>query len=232
MSIVSDSAASPDPLTRITYHAVVRYVQRVLETHVPNTGDALKDAGLHAQAVQLSIPVIRKLILTPEVHDAMQAGETEVVTGDFTARLGPENVVVTVVVTKHEDKLLPKVSYNAITRFVRLMLGVEVSETGIPPVDAVLHAQAAGMSMHDVRSLILTPQVRGAMSIGVPFAHTPFFTARFSNTGVLVTIAPPGNKPKRQRIKILTKREHKRNSHAHSRKRTKSQKHCQRKRSA
>jgi hypothetical protein len=226
MATIGNSLSAPDPLMRISYHAVMRFVQRVLDTRVPETGDALTDAGLHAQAVSLSIPVIRKLILTPEVHEAMDAGEAVAETGDFTARISPENVVVTVLASDQDDRFLQKVSFNAVTRFVRLMLGVEVTETGIPPVDAALHAQAAGMTMHDVRTLILTPQVRSAMSIGVPFANTPFFIARFSTTGVLVTILPPDSKPKRQRrTKILSRRECQRLKQAGHRKRTKSRKY-------
>lgn len=100
-------AASPE---RVSFHAVTRYVQRVLDVHV-TAPDSLTDdmswysetlARLHCKAAGLTIEQVRSLILTPMVSYACSRGLTVAYHDDFVAKVR-EGVVVTIVPRKKPE---------------------------------------------------------------------------------------------------------------------------------
>lgn len=92
---------------RVSYHAVCRYIQRVLDVHVvvPDTltpdlswyGETL--ATLHCKAAGLTVEQVRSLILTPMVAYACKHRLTVAYHDDFVAKVR-EGVVVTIVPRK------------------------------------------------------------------------------------------------------------------------------------
>lgn len=101
-----DTVISPSP-DRISYHAVMRYVQRVLDVHVaapdtltPNLSWYSETmARMHCKAAGLTVEQIRSLILTPMVSYACQRNLTVAYHEDFVAKVR-EGVVVTIVPRK------------------------------------------------------------------------------------------------------------------------------------
>lgn len=98
-----DTARSPSP-DRISYHAVMRYVQRVLNVHVvapdtltPNLSWYSETmAEMHCRAAGLTVAQIRSLILTPMVIFACKQGLTVAYHDEFVAKVR-DGVVVTIV---------------------------------------------------------------------------------------------------------------------------------------
>ena len=84
---------------RVTFHAVKRYVQRVLKIEIAETFiDASNEATAYAQAAGLTIEQVRALIWTSGVAFASRHGCTTVRTSDFIATLAPATgAVVTLV---------------------------------------------------------------------------------------------------------------------------------------
>jgi len=77
-------------LKRITYHAVTRYVQRIIGAP-PVAGpfaDAMEEAEAHCDAVGKSVEDVRRMILVPVVVAAIVAGAHTARTAAFTAILG------------------------------------------------------------------------------------------------------------------------------------------------
>lgn len=86
----------PVPLEAVSYHAVIRYVQRVCCIELPETGKNIVDAEAHARAAGMSIDIVRALILTPQVQSAIRLGLPAMRTKTFIARIGTEGVVTTI----------------------------------------------------------------------------------------------------------------------------------------
>ena len=92
---------------RVSFHAVTRYVQRVLDVHVAAPDTLTHDmswysetlARLHCKAAGLTVEQVRALILTPMVSYACRQRLTVAYHDDFVAKVR-EGVVVTVVPRK------------------------------------------------------------------------------------------------------------------------------------
>lgn len=84
---------------RVTFHAVKRYVQRVLKIEISEAFvDAANEAAAYAQAAGLTIEQVRAVIWTSGVAFASLHGCTTVRTADFVATLAPKTgAVVTLV---------------------------------------------------------------------------------------------------------------------------------------
>lgn len=83
---------------RVSYHAVTRYVQRILNITVAGTwtGEKAK-AAAHAKAAGMSIRAVRALIWTPGVEAAARLGFSSVSNGRFLASISqPDSVVATI----------------------------------------------------------------------------------------------------------------------------------------
>lgn len=98
-----DSSLQTSP-ERVSYHAVMRYVQRVLFVHVAAPDALTPDlswysetmAEMHCRAAGLTVEQIRAVILTPMVSYACQCNLTVAYHEDFVAKVR-EGVVVTIV---------------------------------------------------------------------------------------------------------------------------------------
>lgn len=89
----------------VSYHAVTRYVQRILGVVVTIAAEEWPadtrhrgryEAGRHAAAVGKKVDDIKRLILVPAVSLASTLGMTHVATKDFQAKLGKNGVVITI----------------------------------------------------------------------------------------------------------------------------------------
>jgi hypothetical protein len=69
-----------DDLSRVSFHAVTRYVQRISKVEIPIEGAVPPklEAHLHCRAIRRTIRSIRAEILTPGVAIAIRAGFPEV----------------------------------------------------------------------------------------------------------------------------------------------------------
>lgn len=93
-------------LARVTFHAVTRYVQRILDVELTiDPKDMPKNphkharfiAVRHAAAVGLTVDAIRELIMVPAVAAASLTGMSLVYAGKFKAMINPENgAIVTI----------------------------------------------------------------------------------------------------------------------------------------
>lgn len=85
--------------TCISYHAVTRYIQRVIGIDVDDTGpfsDERKRAVAHTIAAETSIDSVRRLIWSPGLAKAVELGFMRVTCNDLVFRiLQPERVVAT-----------------------------------------------------------------------------------------------------------------------------------------
>lgn len=100
--------AARDLTQFVSYHAVTRYVQRLLGVELPADEIAVIEraampsrrssavASAHCAAVGLTVEQVQALIMVPAVAVASASGITRVSTSEFVARLSPEGVVVTV----------------------------------------------------------------------------------------------------------------------------------------
>lgn len=102
-------------LERVTYHAVMRYVQRILGVVVPVPGemDVQAVASAHCHAAGTTIDDVRAAILEPGIIVAMQNGLSDVYGSDFRARLY-QGIIVTVL--EREGRLTPRRRLRVLTR--------------------------------------------------------------------------------------------------------------------
>lgn len=83
-------------MRRVTAHAVVRFVQRILEIRLPDPTAWMSPedmAAMYCAAAATTPDKIRRAILQPAVRLAMDAGMSRVHTADFSARLRDGRVV-------------------------------------------------------------------------------------------------------------------------------------------
>ena len=81
----------------VTFHAVTRYVQRVLNITVPGGfADPMEEAEAHCAAAGLTVDQVRHLIWTPGMMAAVKAGFRNIWTKDFRAFVSDEGAVVTI----------------------------------------------------------------------------------------------------------------------------------------
>lgn len=89
---------------------------------------------------------------------------------------------------------LDNVSAHAVTRYVQRVLGVNVDDLDALTnyVVAVLHSDAAGMTVDQVKGLILIPPVRLGLQLGAVAVRTSRFVAALQPQQRLVlTVLPP-----------------------------------------
>ncbi|WP_331373796.1 hypothetical protein [Sinorhizobium chiapasense] len=95
------SAPQPSPV-RVTYHAVTRYVQRIIGLSVPGTWQTEKaGAEAHAAAAGMTIDEVRALIWTRGVELSVRCGFTRVANQHFLAQISQPAGVVTTVCAPH-----------------------------------------------------------------------------------------------------------------------------------
>lgn len=99
----SHPIAPPEHTFRVTYHAITRYIQRILcvvvETEEGMSYKAVAQA--HCKAISKSMDEVKAIILCPAVIAACMVGMTTVTTRSFRAVITP---VTGVVVTISEPK--------------------------------------------------------------------------------------------------------------------------------
>jgi hypothetical protein len=89
---------------RVTYHAVTRYVQRVLFVAAEGTfEDRQEEAAAHCAAAGTSIEEVRAVIWTPFVCQAIKLGLRNIWTRQFGIRVSDNFSVITVI----EPRLRP-----------------------------------------------------------------------------------------------------------------------------
>ena len=126
---------------------------------------------------------------------------------------------------RNEDDIqLHDVTYHAVTRYVQRVVGHELDESGSPLECAERHAAAIGMSIDDIRRIVLCPEVRAAISLGVSRAKTAHFAVRITKDGVVVTVLPLQEKPCRRKLKIPSRNESRKQILAYQRKKKRSPK--------
>lgn len=84
---------------KVSFHAVTRYVQRVLDVHVPWAVPPLSPeeiAEAHCLSAETTIEAVRALIWIPAVQLASATGISMVQTRSFGARLSRQGVVATI----------------------------------------------------------------------------------------------------------------------------------------
>lgn len=102
---------TPDLSVLVTFHAVTRYVQRVLNVTLDAAVIAMVETGVrpwdrqravaeaHCEAAGLTLEQVRALIMCPAVAIASKMRASQVSTADFQAKLC--NGVVTTIVEPH-----------------------------------------------------------------------------------------------------------------------------------
>lgn len=81
----------------VTYHAIVRYCQRVLDVHVDaEVDDSCAEAAAHCRAAGLTVDQVRHLIWCPAVVMAAERSLPNVGTRQFRAKLDPDGTVITI----------------------------------------------------------------------------------------------------------------------------------------
>ncbi len=86
------------PELRVSYHAVTRYVQRILKITVAGEfRDEKTRARFHCRAAGMSTRAVRKLIWTPGIALAVKMGMPRACNGEFHVEIEPvSGVIVTV----------------------------------------------------------------------------------------------------------------------------------------
>lgn len=81
----------------VTYHAIVRYCQRVLDVHLDDRSDDVRlEALAHCSAAGLTVEQVRHLIWCPAVIVAARLSLPNVGTRQFRAKLDPDGTVITI----------------------------------------------------------------------------------------------------------------------------------------
>lgn len=112
------------------------------------------------------------------------------------------------------------VSFHAVTRYVQRILLVTV-DWAQPPLSAAeiaeAHCLGASTTIDEVKSAILNPAVRLAISLKVPFVRTALFEAKLR--GGVVTTIYERRKFERPKLKQCSRKEARRENHKLTRKR-------------
>lgn len=100
-----------------------------------------------------------------------------------------------------------KVSYHAVIRYVRCIIGISIEHADHGPEGAEEHATAAGYSVDDIKAMIYTPAVAAAISIGGGEFEVGLMSV-VTRGGVVTTLSGrPFDKPSTRRLRIRTKSE-------------------------
>lgn len=86
-------------LDRVSFHAVTRYVQRIVGVFVADVDEApspLDCARAHCEAAGTSIYVVRQAVMTPALLVACRMGPIEVAMAGFRACISKEGIVTTI----------------------------------------------------------------------------------------------------------------------------------------
>ena len=111
------------------------------------------------------------------------------------------------------------VTFHAVTRYVQRVLHVIVDQAAPPLSPAEIadaHCCAAGTTIETVSTAILTPAVRAALALGVPFINTPDFNVVLRE-GRVITVRHP--KRLIDHMQMRDRSESRRISHQHQRRR-------------
>jgi hypothetical protein len=86
-----------DALVNVSYHAVTRYLQRIVGVAVDGHFSASREeAAAHCDAAGLTLEQVRSLIWTPDVAAGARAGFQSLRTPEFHAQLSVTGVVMTI----------------------------------------------------------------------------------------------------------------------------------------
>jgi len=109
------------PLTRVSYHAVFRYVQRVLGVELPAIdGEAEKArAERYCAAAGLFVDDVRSMILTPAVAHASMTGCTCVRTDTIRVSLAADTGAICTVMPLRQRKKLKVLTRRELHRDAR-----------------------------------------------------------------------------------------------------------------
>lgn len=83
-------------LHRVTYHAVTRYVQRILGVSIPmekGTTEIIR-AAVHCKCAKTTIDDVRRLVMIPTVAVAIENKFAAIDTKNFTAVIDPEQQII------------------------------------------------------------------------------------------------------------------------------------------
>lgn len=119
----------------------------------------------------------------------------------------------------HSDRrdAIYRVSYNAVTRYVQRILGIDVDVGHIRPgkLQAVriadAHCKAAGTNVRAVQRTILTPGVVVAIAFNAPLVSTHNFMCQILN-GVVVSVHRRPHSASKLPMKIMGRAEARRDS--------------------
>ncbi|MCL8000003.1 hypothetical protein M8994_17340 [Brucella sp. 21LCYQ03] len=93
-------------LHRVTYHAVTRYVQRILGVAIPTekgTTEIIR-AAIHCKRAKTTIDEVRRLIMIPTVAVAIENKFAAIDTKNFTAVFDPEQQIVVTILEPQKYK--------------------------------------------------------------------------------------------------------------------------------
>lgn len=109
------------PLSAVSYHAVTRYVQRVLGICVPvdeAEAGTLTCANLHCAAAGTTLDAVRRTILDRNVIAAIRSGLSELRTNSFRAIIS-NAVVVTIEPSRKRKNKMKRLGRSEGRRFSR-----------------------------------------------------------------------------------------------------------------
>lgn len=89
------------PLSRLSHHAVTRYVQRVLGVTVtvdPDLEGSAMEALAHCEAASTTPAAIEKTVVTPAVVAAIELGATKIKQPYGVLVIGQHGVIVTILI--------------------------------------------------------------------------------------------------------------------------------------
>lgn len=94
-----------DEERRVSYHAVARYVQRILKIEITTTSETSKElAEAYAAAAGLSVSEIRGRIWSKGISAAVAMGFPQCATRQFVAVIAqPQGVIATILEPRHRD---------------------------------------------------------------------------------------------------------------------------------
>lgn len=126
---------------------------------------------------------------------------------------------------RSEKDLAGLVTFHAVTRYVQRILGVVVDLGGSnlqansllkSEQVADLHCQAAGLTIGQVRELIMTPAVALAAAMKLSMASTREFQALLAPSGAVLTILEPRRRSEKP-VRIMGRAEGRAHAHKHNR---------------